>query len=245
MTKTAFLSNAKEYVGPGTIQAMTAKGWTVFCHDDSFGKRESRENFERENPGCFASARLSPEEFIEEGLSRFNSIDALISNDIPKKVDFAESARDSMSFFEEQIDSLLMAPMRLLRAALPSMREARSGSVVLITSGSPLCNPSTGPSLGYDAARSGTNTLTKNLAKELAPLGIQVNAVAPFYIFNSTWFPSEIGPEDPKYAKMLERMVPMKRFGLQHEIGQLIYLLAAGDAKFISGQIVAFSGAGC
>ncbi len=46
------------------------------------------------------------------------------------------------------------------------------------------------------------------------------------------------------FLPLIEEAVPMNGFGKQEEIGQLIYLLASGDAQFISGQVIAFSEAG-
>lgn len=87
--------------------------------------------------------------------------------------------------------------------------------------------------------------LAKSLAGELAPYNIKVNAVAPFLVYNQTFFPSEIGAEDPKYSSLVKKMVPMQRFGAPEEIGSLIWQLASGELSFVSGQVIAFSGAGC
>ena len=242
--KIAFLTNARQFAGPGSVAALGQAGWTTFCHDDSFSSPEERIRFENEYPGSVASGQQSPEPFIEEGLSRFQHIDALISNDVPKGIPPLETLSDPLSHYEDLVDSVMLEPVRLLRAALPAMRKAGSGSIILVTSAVPLRNPAFIGPFGYNASRAGTNELVKCLASELAPTGIQVNAVAPFWLYSSTFFKSDIGPEDPKFLPLINEVVPMNRFGQQEEIGQLIHLLASGDAQFISGQVIAFSGAG-
>ena len=66
-----------------------------------------------------------------------------------------------------------------------------------------------------------------------------------FLVYSETFFPSELGAEDPKFASFVKKLVPMQRFGAPEEIGTLIWQLASGDMSFVSGQVIAFSGAGC
>jgi NAD(P)-dependent dehydrogenase (short-subunit alcohol dehydrogenase family) len=252
--KVAFVTNAKEYAGAPAAAALAKAGWGVFCHDDSFRSSEVRAHYARENPGRYAAAAQGAATFIAEGVERFGQIDAIISNDIPKGTSLMRGRTsstsslevgDSLEDFEVHLDSLVAEPVRLLRAALPVMKAARAGSIVLITSGAPLRTPTMGGPHGYTAARAASNMLAKSLAGELAHYNIQVNAVAPFLVYSQTFFPSEIGAEDPKYAPLVKKMVPMQRFGAPEEIGSLILQLASGDMSFVSGQVIAFSGAGC
>lgn len=245
MEKVAFLTNAREYAGPPTAKALAQSGWTVFSHDDSFISEQARSSYEREHPNLVASASPDLAAFAKEGLARFAKVGAIISNDVPKEtVPFFE-VTDLLQDFEKHVDCLLLEPVRLLRLVLPSMKEAGSGSIVLITSGAPLRNPALGGPNGYTAARAGAHGLVRALAAEVAQHGIQVNAVAPFFVYNETFFPSELGAEDPQFAPLIDQMVPMKRFGKPEEIGELVAFLASGSVAFVSGQTIAFSGAGC
>ncbi len=244
----AYVTNVEEYVGPPTAQATTEAGWQVFCHDDSFADEAARTRYEQDHPGCIAAAARDPGAFIAEGLARFGRIDALISNDIPKgtSMSHANAGRlDWLDEFETYCESLLFEPVHLLRAAVPAFREAGCGSIVLVSSGAPLRNPPMPAPYGYLAARAGVNALTKALANDLAGSQVQVNAVAPLLVYSQTFFPSAIGAEDPAYVPIVEAMVPMGRFGRPEEVGKLIALLAGGEAGFVSGQVIAFSGAGC
>jgi NAD(P)-dependent dehydrogenase (short-subunit alcohol dehydrogenase family) len=252
--KAGFITNAKEYAGAPAAAALAKAGWDVFCHDDSFASPDMRAAYERDNPGRYAAAAQDAAAFISEGFERFGRIDALISNDIPKGTRLLKGrtagtasleSSDLLEEFEKHLDSLVVEPVRLLQAALPMMKAARAGSIVLITSGAPLRTPAMGGPHGYTAARAATNMLAKSLAGELARYNIQVNAVAPFLVYSETFFPSELGAEDPKFASFVKKLVPMQRFGAPEEIGTLIYQLASGDMSFVSGQVIAFSGAGC
>jgi NAD(P)-dependent dehydrogenase (short-subunit alcohol dehydrogenase family) len=252
--KTAFVTNAREYAGAPAAAAFARSGWNVFCHDDSFTSPKERGDYEHQNPGQNAAQAKDMTTFVAEGIDRFGRIDVLISNDIPK-VASAKGGRvtgkdvlevgDLLDGFEAFVDSLLVEPIRLLRAALPCMRAARRGSIILVTSGSPLRAPSMAIAHGYSAARAAANSLAKSLAGELAPYNIQVNAVAPFLLYSQTMFPSDIGIDDPQFAPLVQQLVPMKRFGAPAELGALILHLTSGEMNFVSGQVIAFSGAAC
>ena len=243
--KVAFLTNALEYAGPPAADALIEAGWTIFCHDDAFATKDVRTAYESQFPGRIASPERDVATFAAEGLRRFGRIDALISNDIPKRTAPFREVSDLLQDFEAHLDSLLLEPVRLIRAALPAMKTAGAGSIVLITSGAPLRNPAMGGPHGYSVARGGANALVRALAADVARDGIQVNAVAPFLVYSQTFFPSDLGADDPQFAPMVNEMIPMQRFGRPDEIGALIALLASGSAQFVSGQVIAFSGAGC
>lgn len=250
--KVALVTNVKEYAGSPTAAAYAEAGWNVFCHDDSFISKELCIKYEWDNPGRYASNAQDKVAFVMEGIERFGKIDALVSNDIPKN-DLGEHASassmleggDRLAGFEGFVASLLIEPVRLLRAAIPTMKAALSGSIVLVTSGSPLRSPPMTIAHGYPAARAAANFLTKSLAAELAPFTIQVNAVAPFLLYSQTMFPSDIGADDPIYSPVVQQLVPMQRFGTPEELGALILRLTSGEMHFVSGQVIAFSGAAC
>lgn len=249
--KIAFLTNALEYVGPAAGGALAEDGWTVFCHDDDFVSPDARSRFEQANPQHFASAATDATSFVEEGLQRYGRIECLISNEIPKNISSSlnisdlNNVDDLFADVEAYVDSLLIEPVRLLRVVCPAMKAAGTGSIILITSGAPLRNPVMRLPHGYLAGRAGANALVKGLSVELAPFGIQVNAVAPFFAYSRNGFPPPLGVDDPQVVAIVNSLVPAQRIGRWDEMAALFKLLASGEAGFISGQLIAFSGAGC
>lgn len=73
------------------------------------------------------------------------------------------------------------------------------------------------------------------------PHGISVNAIAPNYVANPTYFPEELLRE-PKVREKIERTVPMRRLGRSEETGALVAFLAGPDCGFMTGQVVSLSG---
>ena len=249
--RTALVTNATTYVGPPAVQALLDRDVRVLCQDESFSDREAAAAFERAHPGCEVTSSTEPDDLVQEMLSRFGRIDVLISNDVPRGLTSIESSGDPLHDLQPYVDSLLLVPAKLVSATLESMKRERLGSIVLVTSGAPLRNPmqstAAGSTLavGYSVARAATNALARAVAADVAEFNIQVNAIAPFYVFSPVFWPSELGEKDPEYMDEIKRMVPMGRFGSPTEVGALIGALTSGEMQFVSGQVIAFSGAGC
>lgn len=146
----------------------------------------------------------------------------------------------SLDDYRATIEALMITPFALVRAAARQMKERRSGRIILVTSASRL-RPYPGFSM-YASARGGASTLAVALAKEIAEFGISVNAVAPNFLSSETYYPKEKWIDDPKYARRVEELDPLKRLGRPEEVGELIAFLASGKADFVTGQVIPFTG---
>ena len=91
--------------------------------------------------------------------------------------------------------------------------------------------------VAYSAAKAGVIGLTKALAKELAPSGITVNAIAPGLI--DTSMNSEIGVDE---LNDFVSDIPLGRMGTAEEIAAAVYYLASDDASYITGQVLGVNG---
>jgi 3-oxoacyl-[acyl-carrier protein] reductase len=91
--------------------------------------------------------------------------------------------------------------------------------------------------VAYSAAKGGLNAFTKALAKELAPSGVTVNAVAPGPV--DTEMMSGFSAEE---KSAIEQEIPAGRFARPDEIASLVYYLSLPESGYITGQIVSASG---
>src|SRR5216683_683715 len=130
----------------------------------------------------------------------------------------------------------LTGPFLCTKAAAPLMREHGGGAIVNITSISAV-RASTLRS-AYGTSKAGLAHLTKQLAVELASLGIRVNAVAP-------------GPVETAMAKAVHTAeiradyhdaIPLDRYGLEEELAEAIFFLCSDRSSYITGQILAVDG---
>ncbi len=121
------------------------------------------------------------------------------------------------------------------QAVMPTMISQRGGRIINISSLSALLSPA--GQTNYAAAKAGVVALTQSLAKEVARIGITVNAICPGYI--ETEALSHMNPEEKKAAVS---RVPMRRFGKPEEVAAAICFLASPAASYITGSVLKIDG---
>ncbi|RJG22355.1 elongation factor P 5-aminopentanone reductase [Paenibacillus thiaminolyticus] len=89
----------------------------------------------------------------------------------------------------------------------------------------------------YSTAKGGVNAFTKSLAKELAPSGVTVNAVAPGAVDTDM-----MKHLDTSERSALEEDIPAGRLGTPNEIASLVYFLALPESSYITGQVISPNG---
>jgi 3-oxoacyl-[acyl-carrier protein] reductase len=172
-------------------------------------------------------------EMVKEVLTRFGRLDILINN--------AGVVRDGLLIrmkdedWDQVLDTNLKGAFNCLRACARPMMKARYGRIVNVSSVIGLTgNPG---QVNYAASKAGLVGLTKSAAKELAPRGILVNAVAPGYI--GTDMTNQL---DSKAQENLTEKIPVKRIGNPEDVANLILFLAGPGSAYINGQVIAVDG---
>jgi 3-oxoacyl-[acyl-carrier protein] reductase len=134
-----------------------------------------------------------------------------------------------------QLDFFVKSPVLLGRAVLPGMRAQGSGRIIHIDS-EVADRPPPGRS-AYAAAKSAQIGLARAWARELAPLGITVNAVAPGFVAVER---HASVPEEERAAYVAS--VPMGRMGTREEIAHAVAFFASEGAGFVTGQRLVVDG---
>ncbi|MGD0410712.1 MAG: 3-oxoacyl-ACP reductase FabG [Verrucomicrobiota bacterium] len=120
------------------------------------------------------------------------------------------------------------------QAVLPTMIAQRQGRIINIASLSALLAPA--GQTNYAAAKAGVLALTQSLAKEVARIGITVNAVCPGYVDTAT-----LAMDEMERKRAIER-IPMRRFGQPGEVAAAVRFLACGEAGYITGSTLKIDG---
>ncbi|RYL95288.1 SDR family oxidoreductase [Sporolactobacillus sp. THM7-4] len=137
---------------------------------------------------------------------------------------------------KEFIQLQLTSPFLILQKLIQPMIRVRKGKVIIVSSIWGLTGAST--EVLYSMVKGGQNTFVKALAKEVAPSGISVNAVAPGAV--DTPMMNEFDEED---IEQVRQDIPMGRLARPEEVASLIRFLITPEADYISGQVLSINGA--
>ncbi len=121
------------------------------------------------------------------------------------------------------------------QAVMPLMISQRDGRIINLASLSALLAPP--GQTNYAAAKAGVVALTQSLAKEVARIGITVNAVCPGYLGTEAL----AGLDDAAKKRALAQ-IPMRRFGRPEEVAAAIRFLACAEAGYITGSTLKIDG---
>jgi len=202
-------------------------------------RREHAEKLAQENSDrCFCAGLdvTSPDSWkqaVAEILTRHGRLDVLINNaGHHEDALLATMAADS---WERVLATNLNGVFHGCQAVLPTMISQRQGRIVNVASLSALLAPA--GQTNYAAAKAGVVALTQSLAKEVARIGITVNAVCPGFV--ETEALAQLAGEERNAAQM---RIPMRRFGRPEEVAAAIRFLASTEAGYITGSALKIDG---
>jgi len=186
-----------------------------------------------------AQADVTKEEqvagLIDGTITAFGGLDILVANAGGRTID-APSTDLTRDQWSDGFDVNCTSAFLCVKQAAPRLADG-SGRIVLTSSIS--ARSGAGPGMViYAAAKGALNNMTRNWAKEFAPRGITVNAIAPGII--RTRLHEQFTPPE-EYKKLIER-IPLGRDGLPEDCVGAVLLFASDAGSFITGQILEING---
>lgn len=145
---------------------------------------------------------------------------------------FDSFADEDEELIERIVELNLMGAVWCSRAAIKCMAARRSGCIISVSSSVAL--PGDSKFMAYSTAKGGIISFTRSLARQMAPLGVRVNAIVPGTI-NS-------GNRSPEYLVKQIQRVPLGRAGTSDDVANAIAFLASDAASFITGQVLPVNG---
>jgi len=179
------------------------------------------------------SSRDDAGALFEDVMKRHGRVDVLVNN--------AGITRDSllMRMSEEDWDAVLAVNLKSVfnctRAVVQPMVKQRRGRIVNISS--VVGQIGNAGQSNYAASKAGILGFTKSVAREVAPRGITVNAVAPGFVATEM---TEVLPQKVKDAFM--QQIPLGRIGEPDDVAEAVYWLCSDAASYVTGQTIHVNG---
>jgi len=235
--KIAIITGSSRGIGKTTAILFAREGAKVVINcKDHIDEAEKVVETIGENNAFFVQADVSKEEDVKrlvlETIKKFGRIDILVNN---AGIIFREGDwKSEENIWHATMDINLTSAWLMIREVAPIMLKQKSGSIVNISSIYGFLGAAS--VLAYSAAKGGIITMTKAMAKDLAPT-IRVNAVAPGNVM--TDMTKEAGED---VIKFFNEQTPLKRSAEPEEIARAVLFLASEDASFITGELLVVDG---
>ncbi len=188
---------------------------------------------------CDVSSDSSVESAIEATVDRFGRLDGVVNN--AGVIEMSEARHATSAAWARELDINVTGVFRVCRAALGHLTDSDQAAIVNVASN---CGKVGFPNMaGYNASKAAVINLTRSLATEWAPLGINVNAVCPGAVDTpmlagvADWLADHQGG-DPEEILAGMALPQIGRKIAPVEVGRVVAFLLSPDAVVIRGQAI-------
>jgi 3-oxoacyl-[acyl-carrier protein] reductase len=173
------------------------------------------------------------ERTFDRVVDEWGSLDVLVNNaGLLREAPLDDLSEEDL---QETLDVNLRAAMVCARTAVPHMARRKHGRILSASSATTWLGPR--GLTAYSAAKAGIVGMTRTWARELGPLGITANAVAPGLIDSET-----VRTVPPEELEETLRRIPARRLGTPEEVAAVYLFLASDLASFVNGAVVVVDG---
>lgn len=249
--KVAVVAAASQGLGKAVALAFAREGASVVICGRHADKIEAAAAEIRQETGArvvgVAADVTRPEEirrFIDAAVAEFGRIDTLVCNSGGPTAAPFEQLNDEQ--WEQAIQLNLLSVVRLIRTALPHLKESGVGRIISLASSS-VRQPIVDLVLS-NTIRLGLHGLVKTLADELAPYGILVNTVGPGRIETDRvrsideGRAKKVGVTAEEQRRQVEQTIPLGRYGEPEEFARYVVFLGSPANSYVTGQALMVDG---
>jgi 3-oxoacyl-[acyl-carrier protein] reductase len=238
--KVAIITGAARGIGRCLSLAMSAEGAFVVLADiDTESLQHTRHDIEANDGRCLVqncdvTDADQVDALVAHVLAETGRIDILVNNAGYLPVGGIEDLDEKT--MTDTLAINLKGVLYFIRAVTPTMKASRYGKIVNVASITGK-NGDNSSSPAYGASKGGVISLTRSIARELGPFGINCNAVAPHAVITdlmSYW--------DEERKQRAANAIPLRRLGTVEDISSLLMFLASDESSFISGETINING---
>jgi 2-deoxy-D-gluconate 3-dehydrogenase len=235
--KVALVTGSASGLGAAIATALAQAGAIVACHGNRRPATETATSIGG-NAAAFRADLGSPtgaEDLFVQVKDKFGRIDILVNN--AGTIHRAAAEEVALKDWEQVLQVNLTSPFQLAQLAARDMIPRHQGKIVNIAS---LLSFQGGIRVpAYAASKGGIAQLTKALANEWAPKGIQVNAIAPGYF--ATTNTEALQADETRNRQILER-IPAARWGQPQDLAGAALYLSSAASDYVTGSIITVDG---
>lgn len=239
--KVAIITGGASGIGKAIALEFAKSNYQIFLFDKDLNKLNSVINREfKDYTISFFCGDVSNSKDVKEGfekcISEFNQVDVLVSNAaIMKKASFLEmSEKEWENTISVNLKGTFLCGQITAQWMVKNNKKGSIINIACIRSALATKNFS-----AYISSKGAIAALTKAMAVELAPYGINVNAIEPGRTFTEG---SEKFFEDPVRRERLEALIPLGRMAIPEEIANVAVFLASDKAKYMTGTLIPVDG---
>ena len=234
--KVAFITGASHGIGEAVALQLAADGADIafnYAHDEkgADGTAEQIRKLGRKAVNIQANSRdvNAIRQMVAEAVDKLGRVDILVNNaGIETKADFWDVTEDD---YDKVMDINLKGAFFAAQAVVRQLRESKRHGKIINMSSVHEDLPFPGFA-SYCMSKGGMRMMTRDLAVELGPLGITVNAIAPGAI--ETPINTKL-MNSPELLKALTEKIPLGRLGQTSDVAGLVSFLASSAADYITG----------
>jgi NAD(P)-dependent dehydrogenase (short-subunit alcohol dehydrogenase family) len=184
------------------------------------------------------------EKMTEAAIKKFGRIDILVNNagGVPGTAGRGNSDNITPEEWDRVVDLNLKGPFLVTMSVLPAMKKNKYGKIIFVSSMGAV-SPCVSV-LHYHTAKAGILGLTINLAFELAPQNIYVNAIVPGPVDTTFW--DALVPagqaREALFSAIAKKEIPLEKIGRAEDIAGPALFLASGLSNYVTGQIIYAAG---
>ncbi len=238
--KVAVVTGASRGLGQGMALALAEAGADVMAVD-VIDSAETQTRIRRITRQCEQvqidlAAAGAPDEVVAATVGALGRLDILVNNaGIIRRAPFLEFSEKD---WDDVMNLNIKAVFRLSQAAARQMvKQGTGGKIVSVASMLSFQGGIRVPS--YTSSKSAVMGLTRLMACELGPMGINCNAIAPGYMATDNTKPLR---DDPERSKAIIERIPAGRWGVPEDLGGAVVFLASEASSYVNGYTIAVDG---